>query len=61
MGRKEEAMEQFLAALDVVAKLCVCAFMVLQVSINRIASMLVKDLQEQVDELKQGGDAARHR
>lgn len=54
-------MEQFLAALDVVVKLCVCAFMIVQGCINRIASMQVKDLQEQVDELKQGGDAARHR
>lgn len=54
-------MEQFLAALDVVAKLCVCAFMITQGCINRIASMQVKDLQEQVDELKQGGDAARQR
>lgn len=54
-------MEQFLAALDVVAKLCVCAFMILQVCINRITSMQIKDLQEQVDELKHGGDDAWHR
>ena len=54
-------MEQFLAALDIVAKLCVCAFMVLQGCIDRITSSQIKDLQEQVDELKQGGDAARQR
>ena len=56
-----EPMEQFLEVLDIVAKLCVCAFMVLQGCIDRITSSQIKDLQEQVDELKQGGDAARQR
>lgn len=54
-------MEQFFEALDIVAKLCVCAFMILQGCTDRITSKQIKDLQEQVDELKQGGDAARHR
>ena len=50
-----EAISQLLGALALVG---VAAFELLQSRVNRITSEQVKDLQEQIDELKKGGDFA---
>lgn len=51
-------MEQIAQICGSFALVCVAVFELLQTRINRVTSEQIEDLQDQIDELKDGGGAS---